>query len=191
MSKLPGEDLYQIKVTITGSEPHPIWRRLVVPKTITLEKLHQVVQTALGWSKSHPYSFSKGTLWYQELTEDLDEVTPNMKECKGVELKTLLVKEGEKINYMYGEGNGWQHKILLEKSSLPDDRVFPHIPLCMDGDQTCPTENSGGIYGYQKLQEIKDDENPDHKELCKQLREDMDRRACDLQAINKRLSKLV
>ncbi|HYQ91642.1 MAG TPA: plasmid pRiA4b ORF-3 family protein, partial [Candidatus Competibacteraceae bacterium] len=32
---------YQIKVTLADSKP-PIWRRLLVPSTITLEHLHNI-----------------------------------------------------------------------------------------------------------------------------------------------------
>jgi hypothetical protein len=44
--------VYQLIVTLNGIEP-PIWRRLIVPAWFTLEKLHGVLQTALGWTNSH------------------------------------------------------------------------------------------------------------------------------------------
>ncbi|ADE16541.1 hypothetical protein Nhal_3517 [Nitrosococcus halophilus Nc 4] len=35
--------IYQLKVTLEGSKP-PIWRRILVPSTMTLPKFHDVLQ---------------------------------------------------------------------------------------------------------------------------------------------------
>lgn len=43
----PPQDIYQVKVTLLGTKP-PIWRRLIVPASMTLAKLHDVLQTAMG-----------------------------------------------------------------------------------------------------------------------------------------------
>jgi hypothetical protein len=43
----PGQDLYQIKVTLLGTKP-PIWRRLLASPDTTLEKLHEVPKIAMG-----------------------------------------------------------------------------------------------------------------------------------------------
>jgi hypothetical protein len=37
----PAQDIYGIKVTLLGTKP-PIWRRLLVPASMTLAKLHDV-----------------------------------------------------------------------------------------------------------------------------------------------------
>ncbi|MEI6640189.1 MAG: plasmid pRiA4b ORF-3 family protein [Chlorobium sp.] len=44
--------IYQLKVTLMGSKP-PIWRRILVPDTITLGKLHIVMQAVMGWLDEH------------------------------------------------------------------------------------------------------------------------------------------
>ena len=41
-------EIYQIKVTLLYTKPL-IWRRLLVPATLTLEQLHDVLQLAMGW----------------------------------------------------------------------------------------------------------------------------------------------
>jgi hypothetical protein len=46
------ERLYQFKVTLKGVTP-PIWRRIQV-RDCTLDKLHEHIQTALGWTNSQP-----------------------------------------------------------------------------------------------------------------------------------------
>ena len=52
-------DIYQIKVTLLGTKP-PIWRRLVVPASMSLAKLHDVLQTAMGWHDCHMHEFRAG-----------------------------------------------------------------------------------------------------------------------------------
>ena len=53
--------LYQFKITLSGLRP-PIWRRIQV-KNCTLDKLHEHIQTAMGWTNSHLHHFRiDGTL---------------------------------------------------------------------------------------------------------------------------------
>ena len=47
---------YQLKVTLKHSKP-PIWRRIQVRSDITLYKLHQTLQIAMGWTNSHLHQF--------------------------------------------------------------------------------------------------------------------------------------
>ena len=49
------ERLYQFKITLLESEP-PIWRRIQV-KNGTLDRLHILIQTAMGWTNSHLHQF--------------------------------------------------------------------------------------------------------------------------------------
>lgn len=49
----------QLLVTLADSAPL-VWRRLSVPNTITLAKLHRVLQAAIGWADSHLHRFVAG-----------------------------------------------------------------------------------------------------------------------------------
>jgi hypothetical protein len=49
------ERLYQFKITLLESKPL-IWRRIQV-KNGTLDKLHEHIQTAMGWTNSHLHQF--------------------------------------------------------------------------------------------------------------------------------------
>lgn len=49
------ERLYQFKIALLESQP-PIWRRIQV-KNCTLGKLHEYIQTAMGWTNSHLHQF--------------------------------------------------------------------------------------------------------------------------------------
>ena len=52
---LPGSIL-QLKVRVLGISPM-IWRRVLVPDSMTLRELHGVVQLAMGWEGIHLFEF--------------------------------------------------------------------------------------------------------------------------------------
>ena len=47
--------LYQFEITLEGIAP-PIWRRIQV-RDCTLDRLHEYIQTAMGWTNSHLHHF--------------------------------------------------------------------------------------------------------------------------------------
>jgi hypothetical protein len=51
--------IYELYVELEDIEPL-IWRRLLVPATITLPTLHDLLQLAMGWTNSHLHSFTFG-----------------------------------------------------------------------------------------------------------------------------------
>src|SRR5262249_52438628 len=56
------ERLYQFKITLLDARP-PIWRRIQV-KDCTLDKLHEHIQMAMGWTNSHLHHFRIGEQLY-------------------------------------------------------------------------------------------------------------------------------
>lgn len=51
----PG-DIIQLKVRLLGISPM-IWRRVMVPTTMTLRELHGALQVVMGWEGIHLYAF--------------------------------------------------------------------------------------------------------------------------------------
>ncbi len=49
--------IYQLKVILKGIRP-PIWRRLLIASTDTLEDLHIALQIVMGWTNSHLHEFA-------------------------------------------------------------------------------------------------------------------------------------
>jgi hypothetical protein len=143
--------VYQFKITLMDSKP-PIWRRIQV-KDCTLDKLHEHIQTAMGWTNSHLNMFEIDDLIYgdPELLED-DFGAP-FEDSTRVKLSRLF-PAGDKsfrFEYEYDFGDSWRHEIVLEGMSPPQAGV--EYPLCLAGARERPPEDSGGIPGYEDLLE--------------------------------------
>jgi hypothetical protein len=99
------QDVYQIKVTLLGTKP-PIWRRLVVPVSITLAKLHDVLQTAMGWHDCHMHQFCAGDrLIGKPDPEDLAMGMPPVENERTIKLNSVLRNPGAKMIYTYDFGD--------------------------------------------------------------------------------------
>lgn len=161
--------LYQIKITLADSKP-PIWRRLQVHSNIKLNVFHEVVQDSMGWLNYHLHGFEKNGVRYGIKDDDFDL---DIKEEQKFKLSDLLTKEKDSMNYEYDFGDGWEHKIILEKI-LPFDISAPLV-RCIKGKRACPPEDCGGIWGYENLIEIiKDPTHEEHKAMLEWLGGELD-----------------
>ncbi|TAJ12850.1 plasmid pRiA4b ORF-3 family protein [Marinilabiliaceae bacterium JC017] len=158
--------IYQIQVALKGSKPK-IWRRLLVPSTVTLPELHQVIQIAMGWSNTHLYQFIKNCMFYLERMEDNDfwDEMDNV-DCTDVKVSDLLKREKDKIVYEYDFGDSWEHNVILEKV-LPVDSAIKY-PVCLTGRMSCPPEDCGGIWGYAQMLEVLQDPKHEEYDRCKE-----------------------
>ncbi|WP_084188148.1 IS1096 element passenger TnpR family protein [Sulfurivirga caldicuralii] len=43
---------YQLKITLLWTDP-AVWRRVVVPASLSLDRLHDVIQIVMGWVDAH------------------------------------------------------------------------------------------------------------------------------------------
>lgn len=181
------QDVYQIKVALLWTKP-PIWRRLLVPSSMTFEQLHDVLQTAMGWENEHMHEFTAGKrrIAQPEPSDGFMDM-PLVENERTARLSDVLRRAGAKMTYTYDFGDGWEHGIVLEKRMPPDpDAVYP---ICLDGQLACPPEDCGGVPGFYRLLDIL--ANPKHKEH-KELREwvggSFDPEAFSVDKVNKFLS---
>jgi len=171
---------YQIKVTLADSKP-PIWRRLLVPSTITLAKLHDILQIAMGWDDYHLHQFIARDQYYGVPNPEYDD---EMKNEARVKLSGVLQQEKDTMVYEYDFGDGWNHKIVLEKV-LPHDPNIS-LPRCTAGKRACPPEDCGGVWGYADFLEIIGDPNhPEHKEMLDWVGGEFDPEHFDIAEVNR------
>jgi hypothetical protein len=63
--------------------------------------------------------------------------------------------------YLYDFGDGWEHRVKVEKILPPDAGL--RLPLCLDGANACPLEDVGGPPGYAYfLEAIRDPAHEEH-----------------------------
>ena len=155
---------YQLKVSLLYSEPL-IWRRVQVPGTMTLSRLHDVIQLCMGWTDSHLHQFMIGSNFYGPV--DLNDDWSEIKILDETRFK-LGDLEGDmrlRFIYEYDFGDGWQHEIEIEKVIAPDGKSPKH-PVLLAGERACPPEDIGGVPGYENFLEIMNDpENEEHEEM--------------------------
>ncbi|MGB9792765.1 MAG: plasmid pRiA4b ORF-3 family protein [Thermacetogeniaceae bacterium] len=73
--------VYQFKVTLKDVHP-PVWRRFQVTGSITLYKLHLVLQAVMGWENCHLYQFIIGEDCYGEPDPDFGSGSSNARRVK-------------------------------------------------------------------------------------------------------------
>ena len=111
MAKVAQSPVYQLKVSLNGAKP-PIWRRLLVPSAVSLAQLHRILQLAMGWTDSHLHQFEVHGQFYGVPDPEFGKGTKN--EAR-VRLADVLMHEKDSMIYEYDFGDGWEHKIVLEK----------------------------------------------------------------------------
>jgi len=171
---------YQLKIGLKGVKP-PIWRRLLITDSVSLPQLHRAIQIAMGWTDSHLHQFVVGGDCYGMPDPDFDEL--EMLDERRVKLGQIMERGKDWIIYEYDFGDGWEHKITLEKI-LPFDPKMA-LPQCVKGKGACPPEDVGGVWGYAEfLRAIGDPSHPEHEEFKEWVGGDFDPQHFDIEEVN-------
>jgi hypothetical protein len=152
--KLEPTQIYKLRITLENIEP-PIFRTVVVPSTITLRQLHELIQGAFGWLDCHLHAFrdqegitytsaQEGIFAMDMEEEDVDDAA--------IELDFVLQAKGDRVTYEYDFGDGWEHEIVVLEIGPP--KIKGLYPAVIDGARNCPPEDCGGPFGYGDLMEI-------------------------------------
>jgi hypothetical protein len=149
-----------MKVGVLETEPM-VWRRFLIPSTVTLHRLHLVLQIVMGWQNYHLYRFKIGEKQYAEPDPDDDFYELPFLSSKTKKLGSAVKQKGDFFIYEYDFGDSWEHQLLLEDiiESDPDK----HYPVCLGGENACPREDSGGPHGYAEM--LKTSQNPYDEEF--------------------------
>lgn len=129
--------ILQLKIRLIDISPM-IWRRLLVPATMTLQDLHGVFQVVMGWRSLHLYQFRIHAVHYGSW--ELGAETPDRT------LGSFNLRRGDKLVYEYDMINCWAHEVRIEAWLEPQARK--RYPVCIGGKGACPPEDCGGPEGY-------------------------------------------
>lgn len=153
----------RIKVTLKEVKPE-VMRRLVVPVTLRLDRLHLTLQAAFGWTNSHLFEFHAGEARWG-IPDPVDHFGSQPIDARKARLFDVVQETGAKtIHYLYDFGDSWDHVIKLEKWF--DKTTTEGLPLLLDAAGRCPPEDVGGAPGYADyLDAISDPSHPEHENM--------------------------
>lgn len=164
----PVRHIYQLKISLADVSP-AVWRRVLLPGGYTLDRLHRVIQYAMGWQNYHLHSFEIEGIQYGEPDPDGELA---LRDELDVRLDTVATK-GSRFTYTYDFGDWWEHDVLVE-AVLPAE-AEERYPVCVAGERACPPEDCGGAYGYADLlAAIADPRHAAHDRMVEWLGRDFD-----------------
>lgn len=141
----------RLRVMLLDVQPE-LWRVVDVPAASTLPELHELLQSAVGWTDSHLHEFAVGQLRWGVPDPDweddvLDEQVGRLRDL------------GPAFSYRYDFGDGWEHTVEVVGRGGEQ-------PGCVDGNGACPPEDCGGPHGYEELlAALADPGHEEHDEL--------------------------
>jgi hypothetical protein len=172
------ERFYLLKIQLLDIEP-AIWRRFVVPASITLDRLHDVIQIIMGWTDSHLHEFTIGNKRYTEYPESKKDGLV----CGRYRLGDLIKQKGRTFSYLYDFGDSWEHELVLEESRYFSSELRTEL-TCLGGERACPPEDVGGVPGYFEFcNALKDPSNEEHESYMEWSGGDYDSELFDSESV--------
>lgn len=159
---MSAHSIARLNITLDGVEP-PVRRRIEVPLSIRLDRLHLVFQAAMGWTNSHLYEIRAGGAGWGEKMPDAGD---NMRDAARARLGDVIADAGtDALTYLYDFGDGWEHSVKLE--CIVDALPGVLYPILIAADGHCPPEDCGGPSGYADLLEaLSDPTHERHAEMA-------------------------
>ncbi|MGM0440508.1 MAG: plasmid pRiA4b ORF-3 family protein [Chlamydiota bacterium] len=151
-------NVYRLKIILKDIHP-PIWRRIEVLGSNSLNDLHLMIQAVMGWENYHPHIFQIKNITFSD-----DSETPNDRNDNDHTLAQVIDNnETKKFLYIYDFGDDWIHEVKVE--SVHPASPKKSYPQCLSGRRACPPEDCGGPWGYAEyLKALKDPDHPEHEE---------------------------
>jgi len=174
--------VHRLRIELLEVRPS-VWRRVEVPSEITLAGLHDVIQTAVGWTDSHLHRFEiHGRHFGVPSPEDWEPVHDERK----VRLVEVLPAPKERALYNYDFGDDWWHDVMVEEIATAEPGTT--YPICIAGRRACSPEDVGGPGGYARMLEVlANHDDPEREEFLVWLGGAFDADAFDLEAVNRAL----
>ncbi len=169
----------RIKITLDDVEPK-VLRRIEVPFSIRLDRLHLTIQAAMGWTNSHLYEIRARDVGWGMVDPDWGDGPLDARKAKLIDvLEDVGVKT---LRYLYDFGDGWEHTIKIERLDDPIPGVI--YPRLTEAKGRCPPEDVGGPWGYAEfLDALKDPEHERRAEILEWLGVEFDPNAVDAEAL--------
>jgi hypothetical protein len=169
------ESALQLRVSLRDTD---VWRRLVVPASLTLRELYAVLQTAMGWEDYHLHLFDVDGVLYGDV-EEMEGQPLGDEETFTLAQAADAVRE---FVYEYDFGDSWHHDIVIEQAMPSVGTGTPHL---VDGAGACPPEDCGGPGGFENLLAVlADPTDEEHEEMLEWVGGSYDPAAFDIDSLN-------
>lgn len=178
----------RLKITLDDVTP-AVMRRIEVPLAIRLDRLHAVLQAALGWTNSHLWEIrARDTGWGPK--DPYGDFGDGPLDASKATLHSVVEDMGVKtLKYLYDFGDGWEHTIKIER--VLDAGPGALYPRLVDATGRCPPEDIGGPPGYAEfLEAIADPDHERHDEITEYYDAGFDPNAIDLAIIDAEITAL-
>jgi hypothetical protein len=176
----------QLKITLDDVKPE-VLRRVEVPLTIRLDRLHLVFQAAIGWTDSHLYEIRAGSVGWGVPDPDWGDGPLDARKAR---LADVLEDVGVRtLKYLYDFGDGWEHTVKVQR--ITDAAPGIAYPRLLEAVGRCPPEDVGGPWGYGEfLEAIADPEHERHSEFADWIGQPFDPNAVNVDGHAQALEKL-
>ena len=176
----------RLQVTLDDVKPL-VRRRVEVPLAIRLDRLHLVLQAAIGWTNSHLYEIRAWDVGWGLPDPDFGDGPLDAKKARLID---VLEDVGTKtLKYLYDFGDGWEHTVKVER--ITDAIPGFAYPVLIDATGRCPPEDVGGPWGYDEfLDAIADPTHENHVEMKDWIGEPFDPKVVDVEALSKDVTAL-
>jgi hypothetical protein len=168
-----------LRIKLNDVEPAVV-RRVEVPLTIRLDRLHLVLQAAMGWTNSHLYEIRARDVGWGSPDPDFGDGPLDASKARLID---VLEDVGAKsLKYLYDFGDGWEHSVRIERiTDAVPGIVYPRL---IDAAGRCPPEDVGGPWGYREfLDAIADPNHQEHAERLQWIGRNFDPNDVDAEAL--------
>lgn len=178
----------RLKITLDDVEP-AVLRRIEVPFDIRFDRLHLILQAAIGWTDSHLYEIRARDIGWSSPSPDQDWASDFL-DARKARLDEVLEDVATKtLKYLYDFGDGWEHTIKIERLIDPQPGVL--YPRLIEAKGHCPPEDVGGPWGYGEfLEAIADPGHERHRELKEWFADDFNPDVVDVQQLAEAVAEL-
>ncbi len=114
-------------------------RQVVIPAGYTLDRVHSVIQAAMGWQNSHLHMFRIAGRDYGPAHPEIELETLDEKQFRIDD----LMKTGDVAGSEYDFGDGWEHELAVEASATAD--AVTVYPACLAARARARPRTAGAV----------------------------------------------
>jgi hypothetical protein len=181
---MSADTIARLKITLDDVKP-AVLRRIEVPLTLRLDRLHLAIQAAMGWTNSHLYEILADGVGWGMIDPDGGDGPLDARKARLID----ALEDTQKLRYLYDFGDRWEHTIKVERLIDPEPGIL--YPRLIEATGRCPPEDVGGPWGYAELLDaIHDPKHERHAELKEWIADDFDPNAVDAEWLAEEVTAL-